>query len=251
MSTPEYQKEYDAAMAKLEADAGGKSADKPAESNTSQVQAGADKDAPSADAKPDVAAELEKLRKDQESTAKALKDTKAVFTRSSQELANLKREREAEKHAATRPPILDANPGLEEAVKHVVAAARPEPDPMARVAGVIERALPDLEEMLNNSAFKAKVDAARPSDGAWADPLIAIRDLSAIRAEHIRDTAVASARADFEKKSGKLAAMEVAGGSGGGSGAAKSEKVDEAKKVWDMSKADFDKSRAKTLGYAT
>lgn len=246
MSDTEYQKEYDAAMAKLEADASGKSTTT-ASTTTSEAKT---TDAPLAkDAKteaPDIAAEMERLRKETESNAKALKDTKAAFTRTSQELAALKREKEQEKHAAARPAILDANPGLEEAIRHV--KPDPKPDPMAQVAGVIEKAIPDLERMLDDAEFKAKVDAARPSDGAWADPLIAIRDITAVRSDFIRDKAVSTARADFEKKSKKLGAMEVDGGTGG-AGGSDTKQVDAAKAVWAMSATDFAKQRAKTLGY--
>jgi chromosome segregation ATPase len=246
MST-DYQTAYDEAMAKLEATATGA---KPAAETTSEATPEAAKaaDATAKPETPDYAAEIEKLRKEQESTTKALKDTKAAFTRTSQQLAEMKRAKEAEQHQAQRPAILDANPGLEEAIKHVVPAAQP--DPLAQVAGAIETALPDLEGMLvNDAVFKAKIDAARPADGAWANPLIAIRDISAVRAEYIRDTAVASARADFAKKSGKLAAMEVDGGSGS-NGGSQPEKPDAVKAVWDMPKADFDRMRAKALGYS-
>lgn len=223
--TPEYQEAYDKEMKRLEAVPEKKETITPDERH--EV----------------VKADIDRLEK-------ALNDTKRWAHQNAAEVARLKREADDRKRTETRPAILDANPGLEEAIKHI-APPIPEKSKDEIWLESVQRAVPDVEGLLNDQAFHAKAKAKQAELGeAWMDPLIAIRELSDLRAGHMRDQAiqgaVEQARKDFEEKSTKRSAMTVPGGSG-----AKPVQVkdDEAERIRNMSDKDFRAMRAKTLGF--
>lgn len=188
------------------------------------------------------------------STEKALNDTKSWASKSAAEVKRLKREQEERDRVANRPQILDDNPGLEEAVRHVTgvpATRQPAHDPDAW-ADTVGNALPGLDALLTNSPeMRTKAEAkARELGEAWNDPLVAIRELNALQMEHVRNevavAAQAAARADHAARQKKQTAMTVPGGSGSNRPAPP---VDQAQRFQTMSSADFAKERAKVLGF--
>lgn len=229
--TPEYDKAYQEEMKRLEA--GAKETPKKEEP-----------DKPITPEKDVSKADLEKLEK-------ALKDTQRWAHQNAAEVSRLKKEAEERKRTESRPAILDANPGLEDAIKHVV----PTPEPKSKDeiwVETVQRVIPDVESLLTDQSFHAKAKARQAELGeAWMDPLIASRELSDLRAVHMRDQAlqgaVEQARKDFEEKSQKRSAMAVPGGSG----AKPAPKVvdDGVERYRTISDAEFRKERAKVMGY--
>lgn len=230
----QYQKEYNAAMEKLEAES------KKTDENT-LVEETPEAEEQQAEAQtPD---EIQLLKEKLEKQEKALKDTQRWGHQNAAKLAKLEKEREELIKQQSRPDILDANPGLEEAIKHIA-----QPTAQKDLVQTLETALPELDGLLNEEEFKEKFFPLRDSSiEQWkADPLSAIRDISALQTKYLQDKAVANAQKDFAEKKKKLSSMSVPGGSGG---KGLSKEVDEVKQVWNMSKADFDKQRAKVMGY--
>jgi len=234
MSQSEYDAEYAKEMERLEA---GGSPITPEEEVVQEEQQ-----------EPD---ELEALREQLAKNEKALKDTQRWAHKNSTELAALKREREEEQRAQSRPAILDDNPGLEEAIKHVATPVyQQEPDKNAQLIGTLEKALPELDKLLDEEEFKTIFfELRKDSIDAWLDdPLSAIRDINTLQTKYQSDKAVSNAQKDFEAKKKKLGSMSVPGGSGG---KGMSTEVDAAQAMREMSDADFARLRNKTLGYAT
>lgn len=250
--TPEYQEAYDKEIKRLEAAAGKKDAkaDDKADTTTSaddKAQAGK-----SDDAKTETADEIQaRLAK----VEKALKDTQRWGHENAAEVKRLKKEADERKRREdlAEDPVLKANPGLEETIKRVATPAKTEKAPQEAWLETVARAVPDVEKLLGDPAFHAKAVEKKAELGTdWDDPIIAIRELSSIRTEHLNQksvtAAVEAARLDFEKKHKKRTAMDVPGGSGGKDAA--SPQTDEAVKRYStMSKADFDKERSRVMGY--
>jgi hypothetical protein len=237
--TPEYKAIYDKELERLEAEA-----EKP--STTSEVQAEPEK---TEEVKEEPKESPDELKTRLAKVEKALEDTKRWGHQQSAELARIRREREAEKHSATRPEILDQNPGLEDAIKHV--AKTPTVSPEITWLEMVSKAIPDAEKLLSNPEFEKSAKERRSELGAeWDDPLVAIRELSELRTQHLTKQsvqgAIEQARKDFESKAKKRTGMEVPGGSGGKS---ETKSEDEAKKIRDMSSEDFQKMRNRVLGY--
>lgn len=228
--TPEFKAAYDKEMERLQAGATDKKVD-----------------APITEAKVESPDEM-KVRLDK--AEKALKDTQRWAHQSREEVAQLKREAEERKHAEARPAILDANPGLEEAIKHVVPPA-PERSKDDIWTDTVSRVVPDVEVLLRDEAFLAKAKSRQAELGeSWMDPLVASREFADLKAQHLAEQAtkgaIEQARRDFEDKSQKRSTMTVPGGSGARAPAVKD---DGAEKYRTMSKADFDKERARVMGH--
>lgn len=245
--TPEYKEAYDKEMQRLEAEAT-KEPEKKPEAKVAEIPPEkAEKLAEAA--KPDP----EELRKEVEALKKRVADTQSWGHKNATELARLKREAEERKHAAERPAILEANPGLEDAIKHVAGTRNEsEDDSKAQWLSTVSTAVPDVEQLLGDQAFHAKASARKAELGTeWDNPLIAIRELSSLKTEHLSQknvqAAVESARKDFEQKAKKRTAMDVPGGSGGKGDTASND--DAVKRYATMSKADFDKERSRVMGY--
>lgn len=248
--TPEYQAEYDKEMLRLEAEAAA-SPDKPEELKADETPSNADAaevadktKAATTDLPPEVKKQIETLEK-------RVSETQRWGHQNAAEVARLKREADTRKHAETRPAILDANPGLEDAIKHVAAPTTQE-TPEQRWLSAVTHAIPDAESLLADPNFFAKAKEKQSALGPeWDNPLTAIRELSELKAEHISSrnarAAVESARKDFEAKAKKRNAMDMPGGSGGKD--SEQRQTDEAQKVWDMPAEKFNAMRAKTLGY--
>jgi hypothetical protein len=196
---------------------------------------------------------IARLEAEVTSTKKALNDTKGWASRNAAEVKRLRTEQEERDRKANRPQVLDDNPGLEEAVRYVTgapAAGKPAHDPDAW-AEAVGTALPGLDALLEQNAdLHAKATAkARELGEAWNDPLVAIRELSALQLEHERASVAVAARdaaaRDFAKRKQQQTAMTVP--SGGAS--RQPPTVDQAKRYETMSSADFQKERAKVLGF--
>lgn len=231
--SPEEQKAYDEEMQRLEAEAA--------------KDTGVKTDAKAATTTEGETVEALKARL--EVAEKAIKDNQAWGTRNAQEVKRLKEEQEKRQREASRPAILDANPGLEDAISHV-AGTKDKPTDEQVWLKSMETAIPDLETLLSDPVFQQKAQARREQVGAdWANPLIAIREISDLKVSHLRDKAVTAAseqaRKDFEAKARKRPGMEVPGGSGGKD----SKSTDEGERFRTMSKADFDKERSRVMGY--
>lgn len=244
--TPEYQEAYDAEMKRLEAEANPSTTSEESTETPAEVVAEVEEETP----KPSVEDQLKEIREVNERLTKEARDNKAWATRNAQELARLKKDREAEERQRNRPAILDDVPGLEEAIKHTAAPAAAQPQ--QQWGESVAKAIPDIDEHLADPGFFQKAQEIRSRLGEdWNDPLIAIRELSNARAEHLRESAVSKAveqaKRDHAAKAKKLGAMGVPGGSGKPA-AAKTEE-DEAERIRNMSNDDFDKLRRKALGY--
>jgi hypothetical protein len=195
-----------------------------------------------------------RLEREHESTKKALNDTKAWASRSAAEVKRLKQEQEERDRKANRPQVLDDNPGLEEAVRYVTgapAAGKPAHDPDAW-AEAVGTALPGLDALLEqNPDLTAKATAkAKELGAAWNDPLVAIRELSALQIEHERARVAIAAREaaarDHAQRKQKQTAMTVPGGGASRTPAP----VDQAQRYATMSREDFAKERARVLGFS-
>ena len=196
---------------------------------------------------------LARMERELDSTKKALSDTKSWASRSAAEVKRLRKEQEERDRRASRPQVLDDNPGLEEAVRYVTGApatGKPAHDPDAW-ANAVGTALPGLDALLDqNPDLTAKATAkAKELGEAWNDPLVAIRELSALQIEHERARVAAAARdaaaRDFAKRKQQQTAMTVPGGGT----SRQAPPVDAAKRYETMSSADFQKERAKVLGF--
>lgn len=241
--TPEYQEAYDKEIKRLETEA------KPEAEITSPEEPIVEIKTETKEPKDDKSETLEEIKARLDSTEKALKDTQRWGHQNAVKVAKLEKERLAEKHNANRPKILDENPGLEDAIKHV---STPQQEPQQVWLETVGNAISDIEQLLGDKEFHDKASAIKNELGdEWNNPIVAIRELSDLKVEHLRNKAVQGAvekaRKDFEAKSKKRVGMEVPGG-GGGSSQVKSE--DEVKKVWDMDDNSFQKMRAKVLGYS-
>lgn len=250
----EYDALYQAEMDKLNAAAQGE---------PETTDAADDKQAPAqAEADPVVETEaepapeedpLKKLEARLASTEKALNDTKSWASKNAAEVKRLRKEQEERDRRANRPELLDDNPGLEEAIRHVARVPNQQPaeDATETWADTVGTALPDIDALLENDDFKAKATAkARELGDSWTNPIIAIRELGLLQREHERAATGAAAqeaaRRDFQQKTVKKAAMQMPSGS---APARQAIKADPVKEIEEMSDADFKKMRAKTLGY--
>jgi hypothetical protein len=258
MEQDEYQKQYDAAAAELEAAANPTTArDDKGQFAKATPEATPEKpepETPEVKPEPEVKAEpdpLEEIRQKLEKTEKALKDTQAWGTKNAQALAQIQREAEERKRAAERPAILDANPELEEAIKYV----RPEPvNHDAEIGqawnmavhtahpGIFDKSIdPELER-----AILARFDAVPE---ARTDPLIAIREITAEKLA-FTERQLGKRFASESQKAAQKSAMSVPGA---GASGAKTPPPDadlaEKNRILNMTDAEFAKEVRKVKGY--
>lgn len=242
----EYQKEYDAAMAKL--DAGEKLDDTKVETPPTEVKPVEKepevKDTPKEETP--AVSEIEELREKVAKAEKMAKDNQAWATRVSQEASELRRQREQEKREATKPTILDANPELAEAIRYV--NDEPKRDDTADFAWVVESAHPgifakDIDPELE-AAIITRVEA---NPTARANPLEFIR----IVTEEKLSATERQVGKRFAAESSKLAqksAMSVPSASSGVKTSLDAE-LESVNRIKNMSDAEFAKEvkRAKGL----
>ncbi len=255
----EYDAAYQAEMDKLGAAAGGDTTTTEATEPASDKQTTeSESTAAATDAQALADAEANDPVKKQDaritSLEKALNDTKRWASQKDAEVKRLRKEQEERERAANRPQVLDDNPGLEEAIRHV-SGARPAAAPEAAQqtwADTVATALPELDALLEQNPelqIKAKALAQTLGDD-WDNPIIAIRELGRLQRDHERavtsTAAQAAAQRDFQQKGQKKTAMQMPSGSP----ARQPAKVDAVKEIEEMSHADFQKMRAKVLGYS-
>lgn len=253
LSPEEYQKQYDAARAELDAAAQGIkpetiTAPEPEVEETPEAEP-----AKQEEAAPIVVDEPAELRARLEKAEKAARDNQAWGTKTAQELARLKREQEQAQREATRPAILDANPELADAIKYVAN----DPAPMQQAEdqeevwrrtvdtvhpGIFDKdADPELIE-----ALVAKRDA---SGGAWGDPLVAIRDITAEKLAHAERQTAKRLAVESAKRAEKSAMSVPGAGSGTARKAPTNPDTDEVQRIQKLTPAEFEKERRKVLGY--
>lgn len=240
--TPEYDKAYQDEMTRLEAVAGGKK-------DETKVESHANDDTPSNDGKAEVVA-----KKDFDTVEKRLKDTQRALHQNTAEIARLRREAEerTRKEAEAKvQPIFDANPGLKEAIQ-IASPKAPEKSNDEVWLDTVSRALPDVDGLLADPDFAAKARQKQVELGAsWMDPLVAIRELSELKTQHVTQqatvTAIEAARKDFEEKSKKREAMSVPGSRGGRPAAEAPD--DEAARFRTMTSAEIRAEAARVMGY--
>lgn len=258
MYDAEQQKEYDDAMAKLEAGdqpiTSAEVVSQPAETEVVTPEA---KDEPATEvvAEPVITEvdPVEELRTKLEKAEKALKDTQAWGTKNAQRLAEIERERVLQQREASRPQILEANPDLEDAIRHVVS------DPTQRIEqedqqeqwrNVVNAAhpgifqVPDGDELVESILVRAK-----ELGGEWDNPLIAIREITAQKLAHTERQLAKKYEADA-KKSAQKSAMSVPGAGGSATPVAPIDPDKaEVNRIQNMSDADFEKERKKARGF--
>lgn len=249
--TPEYKDAYDKEMQRLEAEA-----NKETKPKEGEVAKETETPSPKEEkqATPDLSEDVKKAIAEQsqqiEKLNKSVRDTRRWGHENALMVKKLNAELEAERKARTKPAILDANPGLEEAISHI-AGPKEVPADNGGWLRAVSKAIPDVESLLADEAFYKKAESRKGELGAeWDDPFIAIRELSDLKSSHLRDkavqTATEQARKDFEAKAKKRPAMEVPGGSGGDMDNQK--QIDEAERIRTLPKAEFDKMRSRVLG---
>jgi hypothetical protein len=258
MDDKEYQAEYEKAMAELEASENGTAAAVTPEATTEASQtpdpATEAQPAPAEPVKAPEGETIEQLRERLAQQEKALKDTQRWAHENAAALKRLQQEREAAEHAAKKPQLLNDIEGLEEAVKYVAEAPKPqEVNPEQAWLEAISKAHPDVNDLLAEDAFFKSVEARRQSSGAdWNDPLVAIREITAAkleRAEAVKAQAIEQARKDFEAKQNQKAAMQVPGGHTGAAPRESDPQADMVKKYQTMSDEEFAKEVAKVTGF--
>lgn len=259
MYDAEQQKEYDDAMAKLEAGeqpiTPSDEVSPPAEPVAAEPEAKAE---PAAEdvVEPEVTTEpdpLEELRLKLEKAEKALKDTQAWGTKNAQRLAEIEKERLLQQREASRPQILEANPDLEDAIRHVVSDPTPKIEAQAQQdqwRAIVNTAHPGIFSIPDNDELvQALLVRAKELGPEWDDPLVAIREINAQKLAHTERQLAKKYEADAKTRAQK-SAMSVPGA---GASAVQIAPVDpdkaEVNRILNMSDADFEKERRKAKGY--
>jgi hypothetical protein len=245
MQDEAYQAEYDKARAELDAAATKGATTEVKQEPVTEVKT--EEKVETANTEPDP---IEKLTRELESTRKALNDTKAWGTKNAQALREFERKRELQEREASRPQILEANPELEAAIRHVTSDPKPQIERENKQESwkeMVRGAIPDIDELLNDEEFqKALTERKSKSEGGWESPIEAIRDMTAeIRA---RDERIIAKRFLAEsKKLGEKTAMSVPS-SGGKTTVTQSDDDAEVKRIKNMSSAEFAKEVKRVKG---
>lgn len=263
MDEAEYQKEYQKAAAELEAQATGTAAPavqragdgtfaKPEPvAKAAQPEEKQEPQLPVEPATPVEIDPLAEIKAQLEKTQKALKDTQAWGTKSSQELAALKRESDERKRQESRPAILDANPELEAAIRHVVPQqAEPQEDRAQQWQAVVSAAHPGIfDKSIDPELEQALVKRLGALGGQAQDPLIVIREITEEKIAHT-ERQIGKRFAAEAAKSAQKSAMSMPG-AGAGSAQPAQQDADLAAKnrILNMSPAEFEKERRRVMGY--
>ena len=255
MDNEQYQKEYDEAAAKLDAAANATTArddeGKFAKAEPEKVEPPPEKPAEDTPAK--AADPLAEIRTELEKTQKALKDTQAWGTKNAQALAQLERNRQAQERDAQRPAILDANPELAEAIRHVVSDPEPRnqaQDQHAQWQIAVDRAHPGIFSTdIDPELEKALMTRLQGMGDAVHDPLIAIREITEEKLAHAERQIGKRFAAESAKLQQKSAMSVPGAGAGGSRQAAPDQALAEVQRIQNMSEADFQKEVRKVKGY--
>ena len=256
VKSEEYQKEYDEAAAKLEADAQATTArgadGKFAKAEPAEVVPEPEKKPEIEPVKEEVPDPLAELRARLEKTEKIAKDNQAWATKMAQEAAQLRKEREEQQRAASKPAILDANPELADAIRYVAQDPTPQQQEAEREQawrtavekvhpGIFDKSIdPDLEKALMER-FQATPDIQ--------DPLVAIREITAEKLAYT-ERQVGKRFAAEAAKQAKVSAMTVPGaGAGGGARTAPDAALADVERIKNMSDAEFAKEVKRVKGF--
>lgn len=249
MDDAEYKKEYDKAAAALAAGEPIPEAAKP-EEEVKPVEAAPVEEAKQEE-KPAEVDPLEEIRQKLEKTEKALKDTQAWGTKNAQALAQIQREREERQRAESRPQILDANPELEAAIKHVTSApVQPQPNRNEEWIQIVSAAHPGIFDTSIEPELESAVMARFQALGDQiADPLVAIREITAEKIAHTERQIGKRFAAESAKSAQKQAMTVPSAGSGGARSAPLDDELKEKNRILNMSPAEFEKEKRRVLGY--
>lgn len=256
----EYQKEYDAAAAALEAAAQATTA-RGADGKFAKAEP-VIKDEPKADepvkevaveevAKPDPIAELTARV---EKAEKVARDNHAWATKVSQEAAQLRKEQQQREREATKPTILDANPELADAIRYVANDPAPkeqQEDAQAKWHAMVDKAHPGIfSTSIDPELEKSLVTRLSAlNEDARSDPLVVIREITEEKLA-FAERQIGKRFAAESAKQAQKSAMSVPGaGAGGGVKTAPDAALAEVQRIQSMSDADFAKEVRKAKGY--
>ena len=258
--TPEqqYKKEYDEATAALDAAEQGNQPEATtalAKEPEKAVEAKPEAKPVEAQAKPEdkQPETVEEWRAKAEKAEKQARDNQAWGTKQAQELAALKREREQREREATKPAILDDNPELAEAIRHVVN------DPAPKIAAqerqeqwqaTIEAAHPGIfDPAIDPQLESAIADRLKALGEDVHNPLNVIREIAAEKEAFAVRKATERFAAEHAKQEEKSAMSVPTPGGGGQQRQAPDADADAAKRILNMSEADFEKEVRRVKGY--
>lgn len=258
--TPEeqYKKEYDEELAKLDAAEQGKqpetiTAPVAAPEKTLEAAPPAAKVEAPTEPEPKPAETVEELRARAEKAEKQARDHQAFATKKAQELATLRREQEARDREVSKPAILDANPELAEAVRYVVndpAPQRAAEDRQAQWQSAIEAAHPGIFDTSIDPQLESSIaDRLKALGEDVHNPLIVIREIAAEKEAFAVRKATERFAAEHAKQAEKSAMSVPTPGGGGGTRQAPDADADAAKRILNMSDADFEKEVRRVKGY--
>ena len=263
----EYQKEYEAAAAKLEADAAAQATTArgpdgkfvKVEPATVETPAAAEAVQPAATVEDPAKVEepkdeLAEMRARVERAEKMAKDNQAWAHRMAQEAAQLKREREQAAREAAKPAILDANPELADAIRFVANDPAPRQQEAEKQQawqtaiekvhpGIFDKSIdPELEK-----AIKTRFDDLGPN---VQDQLEAIRVITEEKLA-FNERQIGKRFAAEAAKQAKVSAMTVPGaGAGGGSARVPPDAaLAEVERIKNMSDADFAREVKRVKGF--
>lgn len=253
----EYQKEYDAARAELDAAAQATTARGPdgkfAKAEPEKVDEPAkEPDAPEP-AKTEEVDPIVALTARLEKAEKIAKDNQAWATKLAQERAQERREREAAERERAKPAILDANPELADAIRYVAQ----DPAPQERQANqqevwknAVETAHPGIfDKSIDPDLEKAVLARFEKLGEQVHDPLIVIREITEEKLAFAERRLGQRTAAELAKQA-KVSAMSVPGaGAGGGVRTPVDAQLAEVKRIQTMSDADFAREVRRVKGF--
>lgn len=264
MTDEEYQKEYEKEAAKLEAAAQATTArgadgkftkaepepEKEPEKQPEKEPAKEPEKEPVKEEKPD---EIAELRARVEKAEKIAKDNQAWATRLAQERAQEKREREQREREAQKPAVLDANPGLEDAIRYVAGdprAKQQEEDGREKFAAVVEKAHPGIfSKEIDPELEKAlETRLGTLDEGTRTDPLEVIRVITEEKLAFAERQLGKRFAAEAARQAQKSAMSVPGAGAGQGKQAPADQQLAEVQRIRDMSPTDFAKEVARVKG---
>lgn len=252
----QYQKEYDAAMADMEAAETGKPVATTAE-EAPKPEAAAE-DPPQAEVKPEEAPtvdpeqELRELREKFEKTEKALKDTQKWGHENAARLKEIERQRLLQEREASKPEILENNPELADAIRYVAEDPTKQihqQDKHQQWISIVDAAHPGIFAVPDGDELVTAIGARAAELGPeWNDPLVAIREISAQKLAHAERQITKKYEAEAKNRAQK-SAMSVPGPGATASRAASDPDKEAAERIHKMTPEEFEKERRRVLGY--
>lgn len=255
--TPEeqYKKEYDEAYAALEAP----DADKPAPTSAEDVPNEPEaepNDTPKAEDQPEESKpvdEVEELRLKLEKAEKALKDTQKWGHENAARLKEIERQRLLQEREASRPAILDANPDLEDAIRHVASDPKPQIEAETQHqqwVGMIDAAHPGIFDIsVPTDLVDAIAARAKELGNEWSNPLVAIREITTAKLEHAERQTAKKSAAEAANTAKKAAMSVPSPGSSSVRTVPADKDKEEVTRIQKMTPAQFEAERRRVLGY--